>query len=299
MPTRLQRLARTVKSLLPSRRSRNTTIRAVPAPIRPIDTWVRITRPRNTTLFWNPLRHTTTFALPEGDISVDDNRHYRMYVFNDAAATARIRSRRNRANPELVETNALQQKNASELAKLKTETDKLKAEYYDLHDRYERVCKHHNLPIEQLEDRCSKCLCSIDGEAMMFPVSIRKQTKKVYERYNITKWFSLGNTSDPNRIEKDELTVADLTPNIDIKDQIEEYKKLMQDTIDNNPLTFDDQELAAGLRGQKTKRKRKRRISRTNRLSRIIRRKRKRRKHKKSIKKNIKEEKKLTDYFNN
>ena len=69
MSSRLQRLARTVKSLLPSRR-RNTTIRAVPAPIRPIDTWVRITRPGNTTLFWNPLRHTTTFALPEGDISV-------------------------------------------------------------------------------------------------------------------------------------------------------------------------------------------------------------------------------------
>ena len=109
MSSRLQRLARTVKSLLPSRR-RNTTIRAVPAPIRPIDTWVRITRPGNTTLFWNPLRHTTTFALPEVDISVEDDRHYRMYVFNDAATTARIRRSRNRANPEIVETNALQQK---------------------------------------------------------------------------------------------------------------------------------------------------------------------------------------------
>lgn len=271
MPTRLQRLARTVKSLLPPRRS--TTIRAVPAPIRPIDTWVRITRPGNTTLFWNPLRHTTTFALPEGDISVEDDRHYRMYVFNDAAATARIRHRRNRANPEIVETDALQQKNAKELAKLKTETDKLKAEYDALYESYVEVCKYHNLRIEQLEDRCSNCLCSIDGEAMMFPVSIRKQTKKVYERYNITKWFSLGNTSDPSRIEKDPLTVADLTPNIAIKDQIEEYKKLMQDTIDNNPLPFDDQELASGLRRKKTKRKRTNRISRTNRLSRIIRRK--------------------------
>ena len=271
MPTRLQRLARTVKSLLPSRRSRNTTIRAVPAPIRPIDTWVRITRPRNTTLFWHPQRHTTTFALPEGDTSVEDDRHYRMYVFNDAAATARIRSRRNRTNPEIVETNALQQKNAKELAELDIKTKQLKAEYYDLHDHYERVCKYHNLPIEQLEDRCSKCLCSIDGEAMMFPVSIRKQTKKVYERYyeryNIAKWFSLGNTSDPFRIEQGPLTVDDLTPNNDIEDQIEEYKKLMQDTIDNYPLPFDDQELAAGLRRKKTKRKRKRR------------------KHKKSIKK--------------
>ena len=104
---------------------------------------------------------------------------------------------------------------------------------------------------------------------MMFPVSIRKQTKKVYEKYTITKWFSLGNTSDPFRIEKGPLTVADLTPNIAIKDQIEEYKKLMQDTIDNNPLPFDDQELAAGLRRKKTKRKR-------------------RRKHKKSIKKHKK-----------
>ena len=266
MSARLRCLARTVKSLLPSRR-RNTTIRAVPAPIRPIDTWVRIRRRGNTTLFWHPLRHTTTFALPEGDTVVDDDRLYRMYVFNDAATTARIRRSRNRTNPEIVETNALQQKNASELAKLKTETDKLKDEYDALYESYVEVCNYHNLPIEQLEDRCSKCLCSIDGEAMMFPVSIRKQTKKVYERYNITKWFSLGNTSDPSRIEKDPLTVADLTPNIDIKDQIEKYKKLMQDTIDNNPLTFDDQELAAGLRGQKTKRKRKRRISRTNRIS--------------------------------
>ena len=41
----------------------------------------------------------------------------------------------------------------------------------------------------------------------------------------------------------------------------------MQDTIDNNPIPFDDQELASGLRRKKTKRKR------TNRLSRIIRRK--------------------------
>ena len=196
-----------------------------------------------------------------------------MYVFNDAAATARIRHRRNRANPEIVETDALQQKNAKELAKLKTETDKLKTEYDALYESYVEVCKYHNLRIEQLEDRCSNCLCSIDGEAMMFPVSIRKQTKKVYERYNITNWFSLGNTSDPNRIEKDPLTVADLTPNIAIKDQIEEYKKLMQDTIDNNPLPFDDQELASGLRRKKTKRKRTNRISRTNRLSRIIRRK--------------------------
>ena len=275
MSARLQRLARTVKALVPRRR--NTTIRAVPVLIRPIETWVRITRPGNTTLFWHPQRHTTTFALPEGDISVDDDRHYRRYVFNDAATTAMIRNRRNRANPEIVETNALQQENAKKLAKLKTETDKRKGEYDDLYKRYERVCKHHNLPIEQLEDRCSKCLCSIDGEAMMFPVSIRKQTKKdyerYYERYNITYWFSLGNTSDPFRIEQGPLTVADLTPNIDIKRQIDEYKKLMQDTIDNYPLPVDDQELAAGLRRKKPKRKRTNRISRTNRLSRIIRRK--------------------------
>ena len=257
MPTRLRGLARTVKSLLPSRR-RSTTIRAVPAPIRPIDTWVRITRPGNTTLFWNPSRHTTTFALPEGDISVEDDRHYRMYVFNDAAATARIRSRRNRANPEIVEINALQQKNARELAELDRKTTQLKAEYDALYESYVEVCKYHNLPIEQLEDRCSKCLCSIDGEAMMFPVSIRKQTKKVYEKYNITKWFSLGNTSDPSRIEKDPLTVADLTDNNIIKDKIEEYKEFMREKIKDNPLPFDDQELAAGLRRKKTKRKRKR-----------------------------------------
>ena len=264
MSSRLQRLARTVKSLLPSRR-RNTTIRAVPAPIRPIDTWVRITRPGNTTLFWNPLRHTTTFALPEGDISVEDDWHYRMYVFNDAATTARIRRSRNRANPEIVETNALQQKNAKELAELDRQTTQLKAEYDDLHDRYKRVCEYYNLPIVKLEDRCSKCLCSLDGEAMMFPVSIRKQTMKVYEKYTIAKWFSLGNTSDPFRIVQGPLTVDDLTPNNDIKRQIDEYKKLMQDTIDNKPIPFDDQELAAGLRRKKTKRKR-------------------RRKHKKSIK---------------
>ena len=203
--------------------------------------------------------------------SVDDDRHYRMYVFNDAATTARIRNRRNRANPEIVETNALQQENAKKLAKLKTETDTLKAEYDALYESYVEVCNYYNLPIEQLENRCPKCLCSIDGEAMMFPVSIREQTNKVYERYyeryNITKWFSLGNTSDPVRIEKGPVTVADLTPNNIIKEQIDKYKKLMQDTIDNNPIPFDDQELAAGLRRKKPKRKR------TNRLSRIIRRK--------------------------
>ena len=94
MSSRLRGLARTVKSLLPSRR-RSTTIRAVSAPIRHTNTWVRIRRRGNTTLFWNPLRHTTTFALPEGDTVVDDDRHYRMYVFNDAATTARIRRSRN------------------------------------------------------------------------------------------------------------------------------------------------------------------------------------------------------------
>ena len=138
-----------------------------------------------------------------------------MYVFNDAATTARIRRSRNRTNPEIVETNALQQKNASELAELDRQTTQLKAEYDDLHDRYKRVCEYYNLPIVKLEDRCSKCLCSL------------------------------------------------------------------QDTIDNNPLPFDDQELGAGLRRKKTKRKRTNRISRTNRLSRIIRRKTKIRKYSK------------------
>lgn len=274
MSSRLRRgLARTVKSLLPSRR-RSTTIRAVPAPIRPIDTWVRISRPGNTTLFWHPLRHTTTFALPEGDISVEDERLYRTYVFNDAAATARIRSRRNRANPEIVEANALQQKMQKDLAELDRKTTQLKVEYEDLYNRYVRVCEYHNLQIVKLENWCSKCLCSIDGEAMMFPVSIRN-SEWAYEQYTITKWFSLGNKSDPIRSEKGPFTVDDLTPNIAIKAKIEKYKKLMQDTIDNNPLPFDDQKLATGLRRKKTKRKR------TNRLSRIIRRKTKLRKYSK------------------
>lgn len=275
MSSRLRRgLARTVKSLLPSRR-RSTTIRAVPAPIRPIDTWVRISRPGNTTLFWHPLRHTTTFALPEGDISVEDERLYRTYVFNDAAATARIRSRRNRANPEIVEINALQQKNARELAELKTETDKQKREYDDLYKRYERVCKHYDLQIEQLEDTCPECICIINHEVMMFPMSIRNQQNQAYEQYFITKWFNDGNTSDPLRNEKVPLTVKDITSNIAIKEKIDKYKKLMQDTIDNYPLPFDDQKLATGLRRKKTKRKR------TNRLSRIIRRKTKLRKYSK------------------
>lgn len=278
MPTRLQRLARTVKSLLPTRRS--TSIRAVPAPMINTDIWVRIRRRGNRTLFWHPVYHTTTFALPEGDISIEDDRLYRMYVFNDAATTARIRSRRNRANPEIVEANALQQKMQKDLAELDRKTTQLKVEYEDLYNRYVRVCEYHNLQIVKLENWCSKCLCSIDGEAMMFPVSIRN-SEWAYEQYTITKWFSLGNKSDPIRSEKGPFTVDDLTPNIAIKAKIEKYKKLMQDTIDNNPLPVDVQELASGLRRKKTKRKRRNRISRINRLSRIIRRKTKLRKYSK------------------
>ena len=190
-----------------------------------------------------------------------------MRVFHDAAATARIRRRRNRTNPEIVETDTLQQKNAKELAELDRKTKQLKAEYDDLYDRYVRVCEYHKLPIVQLEDMCPECICIISQEVMMLPVSIRKQ-QKAYEQYTITKWFNEGNTSDPNRIEKDQLTVANLTPNNIIKRQIDEYKEFMRKTIKDNPLSFDDDRLAAGLRRKKTKRKRRR----------------KRRKHKKSIK---------------
>ena len=276
MSSRLRRLARTVKSLA----TRGNTIRAVPAPIRNIETWVRIRRPGNTTIYWNPVTHTSTLAVPHGDniVIVENDRLYRMYTEQDDAIDARIIARRRLAEREIEETYALQQKNARELAELKTETDKLKGEYDDLYAHYKRVCKYHNLSIVELEDTCSKCLCSIDGEAMMFPVSIRKHPN-AYEQYTITRWLHLGKTSDPLHIAKDPVTVGDLTPNIAIKDEIDEYKELMQKTINENPLpsgALVSEAVVAGQRRRKTKKRK-----RTKRISRIIRRKTKIRKYSK------------------
>ena len=269
MPTRLQSLARTVKALVPRRR--NTTIRAVPVLIRPIETWAKIIRPGTTTLFWHPIRHTTTFALPEGDTSVESDRYYSMYREHLDRINARVLALHRRAERQIEETYALQQKNARELAELKIETDKLKDEYDDLHDLYVRVCKHYKLQPVELEATCPECICTIGLDVIMFPVSIRNQ-QVAYEQYNITKWFHDGKTSDPLRIETGPLTVANLnlTPNIAIQSKIDAYKKLMQDTIKDYPLPSDDlnsNALAIGLRRKRTKRKR------TNRLSRIIRRK--------------------------
>ena len=244
MSSRLRRLARTVKSLA----TRRNTIRAVEAPIRNIETWVRIRRPGNTTIYWNPVRHTSTFGVPQGDIVVENDRLYRMYMDQDDTINARIIARRRHAYPELVE-----------LAELENKTDILREEYDNLYAQYVRVYTFHRLPIVKLEDNCPNCLCAINDEAMMFPVSIRGQ-EKAYEQYTITNWFNTGNTSDPLRKEKVPLTVGDLVPNNAIKDQIEEYKELMRYTIKKYPLPSDDlnsNALASGLRRKKTKRRRK------------------------------------------
>ena len=249
MSSRLRSLTRRVKSLV----SRRNTIRAVEAPIRSVDTWVRITRPGSTTIYWNPVRHTSTFAVPDGDIVVENDRLYRMYMDEDDAINARIIARRRQANSELANSELV------DLTELGSNTDRLRREYDNLYAHYVRVCKSHDLTIEELEDTCPECLCGINGEVMMFPVSIRNQ-HKAYEQYTITEWFNKGRPTDPLRKAKGPLTVGDLKPNSDIKNKIEKYKKLMQDTINKYPLPSDalnSTALASGLRRRKTKRRRR------------------------------------------
>lgn len=266
-----RRLRTTLKSLL--RRNNTRSIKAVPAPITSLSTWMLIQPRGRRPYYYNIEMESVSYAEPLDAVIIDSTRERGRMVAREAASRARYLAReRYRAQIEAQFAHIVQPlpdvRIAQNLALLKTNTDNLRKIYDELYAKYTIVCKYHKLPIIELEDDCENCLCTIDNEVMMYPTAIRDQTKKAYEKHTITKWLTLGNTSDPSRIEKDPLTVDDLRPNSAIQGKIDKYKQLMQKTINENPLPTDalvsealaSEALAAGPRT-----KRRRRTKRTKR----------------------------------
>jgi len=260
-----RRLRTTLKSLL---RNNSTTIRAVEAPITTLRRWIVI-RPRGRVpYYYNIETRNVSYGEPVNAVIIDSYRELGKMVANEAASRARYLARERRRTEIVAPSAHVVQliEHQIGLDLLKTDTDTLRKVYDELYAKYSVVCKFYNRPIIEIEDYCENCLCAIDNEVMMYPTAIRNQTKKAYEKHTITKWLTLGHTSDPSRIEKDPLTVADLSPNIAIKDKIEEYKELMQKTINENPLpsaamvndALANDALAAGPRRTKTNTKRRR-----------------------------------------
>jgi hypothetical protein len=269
-----RKLSSRLKSLV--RRNNTLSIRAVPAPITTLSTWILI-RPRGRRpYYYNIKTRSISYAEPIDSVIIDSTRERGRMVANDAAARARYLARERRqveieAQFAHIVQPAPDVRIAQDLALLKTDTDNLRKNYDELYAKYTIVCKFHNLAIIEIEDDCENCLCTIDREVMMYPTAIRDQTKQVYEKYTITKWLT-SYTSDPARIEKDPLTVDDLRPNIAIQDKIDAYKELMQKTINENPLPSDDvinkamtrdavvsEAVATGPRTKRTKRTKRRR----------------------------------------
>jgi hypothetical protein len=237
-----RRLRTTLKSLV--RRNNALSIRAVPAPITSLSTWIFIHPRGRRPYYYNIETRSVSYAEPLDAVIIDSTRERGRMVAYDAAYRARYLAReRRQAEIEAQFAHIVQPlpdvRIAQNLALLKTDTDNLRKNYDELYAKYTIVCKFHNIAIIELEDDCDNCLCTIDNEVMMYPTAIRNQTKKAYEKHTITKWLSLGNTSDPSRIEKDPLTVDDLRPNSAIQGKIDEYKELMQKTINENPLPSD------------------------------------------------------------
>jgi len=265
-----RRLRTTLKSL--TRRNNALSIRAIPAPITTLSTWILIKPRGRRPYYYNIETESISYADPLDAVIIDSTRERGRYVAYEAARQARYLAReRRQAEIEAQFANIVQPapdvRIAQDLALLQTDTDNLRKLYDELYAKYSVVCKFHKLPIIEIEDSCENCLCAIDNEVMMYPTAIRDQTKKAYEKHTITKWLSLGKPSDPSRIEKDPLTVDDLRPNSAIQGKIDEYKELMQKTINENPLPSDDvvndvlireaqasNALAAGPRRKRTKR---------------------------------------------
>jgi hypothetical protein len=238
-----RKLRTTLKSLL--RRNNTRSIRAVRAPITSLSTWILIQPRGRRPYYYNIETRSVSYAEPLDAVIIDSTRERGRMVAREAATRARYLAReRRQAEIEAQFAHIVQPlpdvRIAQNLALLKTDTDNLRKIYDELYAKYTIVCKFHKLSIIELEDDCENCLCTIDNEVIMYPTAIRDQTKKAYEKHTITKWLSLGNTSDPSRIEKDPLTVDDLRPNSVVQGKIDEYKELMQKTINENPLPSDD-----------------------------------------------------------
>ena len=234
-----RRLRTTLKSLV--RRNNTLSIRAIPAPITTLSTWIFIHPRGRRPYYYNIKTRSISYAVPINAVIIDSYRELGKMVAYDAALRARYLAReRRQAEIEAQFAHIVQPAPDVRLALLKTDTDNLRKNYDKLYAEYIVVCKFHKLPKIEIEDFCENCLCAIDNEVMMYPTAIRDQTKKAYEKHTITKWLSLGNTSDPSRIEKDPLTVDDIGPNSAITNKIDEYKELMQKTINENPLPSDD-----------------------------------------------------------
>jgi hypothetical protein len=234
-----RRLRTTLKSLV--RRNNTLSIRAIPAPITTLSTWIFIHPRGRRPYYYNIKTRSISYAVPINAVIIDSTRELGKMVAYDAATRARYLAReRRQAEIQAQFAHIVQPAPDVRLALLKTDTDNLRKNYDKLYAEYIVVCKFHKLPKIEIEDFCDNCLCAVDNEVMMYPTAIRDQTKKAYEKHTITKWLSLGNTSDPSRIEKDPLTVDDLRPNNAIKNKIDEYKELMQKTINENPLPSDD-----------------------------------------------------------
>jgi hypothetical protein len=234
-----RKLSSTLKSLV--RRNNTRSIKAVPAPITTLSTWIFIHPRGRRPYYYNIKTRSISYAVPINAVIIDSTRERGKMVAYDAASRARYLAReRRQAEIEAQFAHIVQPAPDVRLALLKTDTDNLRKNYDKLYAEYIVVCKFHKLPKIEIEDFCENCLCAIDNEVMMYPTAIRDQTKKAYEKHTITKWLSLGNTSDPSRIEKDPLTVDDIGPNSAITNKIDEYKELMQKTINENPLPSDD-----------------------------------------------------------
>ena len=238
-----RRLRTTLKSL--TRRNNALSIRAIPAPITTLSTWIFIHPRGRRPYYYNIKTRSISYAVPINAVIIDSTRERGKMVAYDAASRARYLAReRRQAEIEAQFAHIVQPapdvRLAQYLASLKTDTDNLRKNYDKLYAEYIVVCNFHKLPKIEIEDFCENCICTIDKEVMMYPTAIREQTKQAYEKHTITDWLSRGNTSDPSRIEKDPLTVADLRPNNAIQGKIDEYKELMQNTINENPLPSDD-----------------------------------------------------------
>jgi hypothetical protein len=269
-----RKLSSRLKSL--TRRNNTLSIRAVPAPITTLSTWIFIHPSGRRPYYYNIKTRSVSYGVPINAVIIDSYRELGKMVAHDAALRARYLARERRQSEiEAQFAHIVQPTPDVRLALLKTDTDNLRKNYDKLYAEYIVVCKFHKLPKIEIEDFCDNCLCAIDNEVMMYPTAIRDQTKKAYEKHTITKWLSLGNTSDPSRIEKDPLTVDDIGPNSAIKNKIDEYKELMQKTINKNPLPSDDvvnealtsealvsNAVASGPRRKKTKTKRRRKKKR-------------------------------------
>jgi hypothetical protein len=268
-----RKLSSRLKSLV--RRNNTLSIRAIPAPITTLSTWIFIHPRGRRPYYYNIKTRSISYAVPINAVIIDSTRELGKMVAYDAASRARyLAHERRQAEIEAQFANIVQPapdvRLAQYLASLKTDTDNLRKNYDKLYAEYIVVCNFHKLPRIEIEDFCENCLCAVDNEVMMYPTAIRDQTKKAYEKHTITKWLSLGNTSDPSRIEKDPLTVDDLRPNTAIQGKIDEYKELMQKTINENPLPNDDvvnealaseaqasNALATGPRTKRTKRRKR------------------------------------------